>query len=337
MTAEQRAWTADLYEYRWPGYAVEFPELKRRMGTGYASATSERLDAALTAALPEGARLTGVKAVSVEPTRVTLADQRVLTAGAVIDARGQRRTEHLDLGWQKFVGLEVETETPHRLAEPIIMDATVSQMDGYRFVYTLPLSADRLLIEDTYFSDGAEMGDEALKARILDYAAARGWTVKRVLREERGILPMAMGGNIGKLLAEAENGTPRIGLAAALFHPATGYSFSDAVRTADMIATLPDLRPATLADALDRHARATWRQRGFYRMLNVLLFRAARPDERYRVIRRFYKLDADLVARFYAGRSTAYDKLRTLIGKPPIPIPRAIRALANEWRKSWRR
>jgi lycopene beta-cyclase len=33
------------------------------------------------------------------------------------------------------------------------------------------------------------------------------------------------------------------------------------------------------------------------------------------------------VERFYAGHSTLVDKMRVLTGKPPIPIPRAIRGI----------
>ena len=67
-----------------------------------------------------------------------LVDGRRLTAPLVIDARGPRRSRRLVLGWQKFLGQEVRLAAPHGLARPIIMDATVSQLDGYRFLYVLP-------------------------------------------------------------------------------------------------------------------------------------------------------------------------------------------------------
>ncbi len=62
-------------------------------------------------------------------------------------------------------------------------------------------------------------------------------------------------------------------------------------------------------------------------MLNRMLFRAAEPAERYKVLERFYRLDPALVARFYAGRSTAMDKARILMGKPPVPVGRALSAI----------
>jgi lycopene beta-cyclase len=64
-------------------------------------------------------------------------------------------------------------------------------------------------------------------------------------------------------------------------------------------------------------------------MLVTMLFGAAAPAERWRVLSRFYRLDAQLVERFYAGRSTMADKARILTGKPPVPLGAAVRALAG--------
>ena len=61
-----------------------------------------------------------------------------------------------------------------------------------------------------------------------------------------------------------------------------------------------------------------------------MLFRAAEPQERYRVLERFYRLDAGLIARFYAGQSSMFDRARILAGKPPVPIRRAITAVRGK-------
>ena len=327
ITPAQLRWTDALKEHRWASYAVRFPAHGRRLDAGYGSATSERLDAAVRAALPQGCVLLGTTVAALTPTTVSLANGQTLHARAVIDGRGQGPTQALDLRWQKFLGLEVELAAPHGLDGPVIMDATVPQLDGYRFVYSLPFSPTRVLIEDTYYSDGKDLAPEALKARLHAYAAAQGWTIKTVLREEHGILPIAIGGDIAALWEEGEPGVPRVGLRAALFHPTTGYSFPDAVRTAELVAALPDHAPQALYDALRHHSISTWQARGFYRLLNKMLFIAARPEERYQVLQRFYRLDAGLVGRFYAAQPTLFDKLRVLSGKPPIPITTAVRAL----------
>lgn len=326
LAPSQQDWIAPFVAHDWPSHEVRFPAYARRLDSGYRSVTSARLHAVLADTL--GARLrTGVSVRALRPDAVQLDDGRWLEADAVIDARGPGPMPHLALAWQKFVGLEVRTRAPHGLAAPILMDATVAQLDGFRFVYVLPLSADTLLIEDTYYSDEPALDAALLQARIAEYAAARGWAIERVLREESGVLPIALDGDPAGFWRDGgAPGVPRAGLRAALFHPTTGYSLPDAVQLADRLAQLPRLNAAALHRAIREQSLAAWRARGFYRLLNRMLFRAATPTERRAVMQRFYRLREPLIRRFYAGRSTPLDKLRVLVGRPPVPMGRAILA-----------
>ena len=327
LTPAQRDWTAPLFEHRWDNYQVRFPGLNRRLDAGYGSATSDRLADEVARHLPTDRILTAMPVVALTPTSVTLVDQRVLTAAAVIDGRGQGPTKALDLRWQKFLGLEVELAAPHGLTGPIIMDATVPQLDGYRFVYTLPFGPTRVLIEDTYFSDGNDLSPELLRQHLADYAALQGWTIVRVIREEMGILPLGIGGDIEAFWDEGEAGVPRVGLRAGMFHPVTGYSFPDAVAMADVIASLPVLDAATIYRAARDHSVTAWRSRGMYRLLNRMLFLAAHDEERRHVLERFYAHNDALVGRFYAAKPELRDWMRILSGKPPIPPLRALGTL----------
>ena len=136
-----------------------------------------------------------------------------------------------------------------------------------------------------------------------------------------------MGGDFEAYWQSGGNKVAKAGMRAGLFHPTTGYSLPDAVRLAALIARASDLSGTALHTLTHDFARRTWRARGFYRMLDKMLFRAAGPDERYRILERFYRLDPQLVRRFYAGQSTMMDKARILTGKPPVPITRALRAI----------
>ncbi len=320
-------WLVDpLVGHRWPGYDIAFPARSRRLDEPYHSIRSDRLDAAVRAALPPDRLLTGTRATAVTTTGATLADGRRITARQTIDARGAGDLSTLDLGWQKFVGLVVRTTVPHGRTHPVVMDATVEQIDGYRFVYVLPFAEDLLLIEDTYYSDAPDLDGQAITKRIHDYAAANGWTIAEVEHREAGVLPVALGGDFDAYWASG-GAAAKAGVRAGMFHPTTGYSLPDAVRVAARIAALPDPAGADLATLTHTHAQGAWADRGFYRLLDRMLFRAADPAERYKVLERFYGLNAGLVGRFYAARSTLLDKLRILSGKPPVPIGRALRVL----------
>ena len=331
VRAEDR-WLVDpLVMARWEAYDVLFPKRRRTLPTAYNSASSDRLDLTVRERLrPEQYRL-GAAIDSIAPDHVLLTSGESIPASGVIDARGPANASALDLGWQKFVGREYRFERPHGLDRPIVMDATVDQTEGYRFVYCLPFSDTRMLVEDTYYSLSPELDVPTLQDRIAAYVAAQGWRPAEVEREETGVLPVAMGGNVAALWSQ-QPGIAKLGLRGGFFHPTTGYSLPDAVRMALLVARQPDLSSASLHRVLKQEAARLWKQRRFYRLLDRMLFRAAPPQQRYRVLEHFYRLDAKLIDRFYAGGSTLADKGRILSGKPPVPVGSAIGALLGKGR-----
>jgi len=328
VAPEISEWMGPLIVHDWPGYDVRFPAHRRTLPTHYRAITSARLHAVMSELLGEDAWL-GVEASEVKAESVRLVDGRRLAAPLVIDARGPRRSSHLALGWQKFLGQEVRLAAPHGLTRPIVMDATVAQLDGYRFLYVLPMGADRMLIEDTRYSDGPALDRGQLAHDIAAYAAAQGWQIAEILREEVGVLPIALAGDIDAYWDEPGAPAADAGMRAALFHPTTGYSLPDAARQAEAIAALPRLTTAAVRAAIIQMSKTAWKDRAFYRLLNRMLFRAARPTLRYKVLERFYRLPVPLIERFYAAEATLGDKLRILSGKPPVPIGRALACLSE--------
>jgi lycopene beta-cyclase len=327
VAAADRWLVAPLVSYGWSQYDVAFPAHERTLRSPYYSIESERLDAVMRETLPAQALMTKRKVLAASSKAVVLADGDRVEAGGVIDCRGPADLGLLELGWQKFLGREFRLHEAHDVARPMVMDATVEQIDGYRFMYALPFAATRLFLEDTYYSDDPAVDIAAMQGRIDEYVAARGWQVERVQREEAGSIAVVLGGDFDAYWQSGGNKVAKAGIRAGLFHPLTSYSLPDAVRTAALVAKAGDLSGNALHDLLYRHAKRTWKARGFYRMLAAMLFRAAEPDQRYRVLERFYRLDPKLIARFYAGQSTHFDRLRVLSGKPPVPIGRAVAAI----------
>ena len=329
-----RALIAPLITAGWTRYDVTFPDHARTLDQRYYSIESERFDAHLRATLPPGTVLTGAVATEVTPDGATLPSGERIEAAAVLDARGLGRADAqaLNGGWQKFVGLHLELDEPHGLDRPTVMDATVPQLDGYRFVYVLPMGPTTVFVEDTYYADGPDLDAAALRRRLGRYAEDRGWKVKRVLREEKGVLPVVTGGSFAKLWGQ--DGVAKLGARGGFFHPLTSYSLPDAVRTASWIAAQSDVGGRALHDGLRARAAAHWQGGSYYRLLSHMLFDAAKPAERWRVLDHFYRLDEVLVARFYAGRSTLADKFRILAGRPPVPISRALATIAGRLRGS---
>ena len=314
LTEAGQALVDPLVVRRWSGYSVRFPQFERRLDTPYSAVSSERVAQHVREVFERRPRcelLLGHSAVLVEANGATLRDGRELRARVVIDARGPaaHSNEHI-VGYQKFVGLELELEEPTTLDEPIVMDATVRQEDGFRFVYALPLTPQRVLVEDTYFADGPELDLGLLRIRALSYAQDLGLSVARIAREETGALPLPSGARppraTSPLLA---------GYAGGWFHPTTGYSFPVAARLALHVASST---PETLFDArFQALSREHARQQRYAFLLNRLLFQAASAEARRNVLERFYKLPEPTIARFYALSTTGFDRARILCGRPP--------------------
>jgi lycopene beta-cyclase len=326
IAPEDRAIVEPLIGWSWQGYDIVFPAHSRILNATYNSIDSEHFDAHVRAVLGQD-QIVKARAVSVTSTRISLDDQRVVEAKGVIDASGVGDFSHLTAGWQKFVGQLLRLDRPHGLTRPIVMDASVEQIDGYRFVYCLPFSETEVFVEDTYYSDGSDLDVAAVSARVSAYAQAKGWHPAEVVRQESGVLPVTTGGDFAAYWASTGADVAKAGMRSGLFHPTTGYSLPDAVRIAGRISRASDLSGAALQKLTHDYAEAQWHNRGYYRMLDKMLFHAADPDQRYRVLERFYRLAPNLIRRFYAGESTLADKIRILSGKPPVAISRAVVAL----------
>lgn len=311
--------------HRWSEHVVRFPKRQREIAIGYNSIRSTDLDRAVRSTLRRDQYRLGARIASVAPSSLTLHGGEQLEADVVIDARGTPPMPDLDLGWQKFVGRTYRFVDGHGVRAPVIMDAMVEQIDGYRFIYQLPMSDTDLLIEDTYYSTSPMLDHTALVARLDAVAGTLGSAA--CITEEKGVLPVVMSGSIDSFWRGEQ--VARVGVRGGFFHPTTSYSLPDAVANAAILAGQEKFDSATLHRLFRKRAADLWRERSFFRLLNRMLFRAAEPQGAYRVLEHFYRLPPAVIARFYAGRSTAFDKVRILSGRPPVPLHRAFAALTG--------
>ena len=327
VTEQQRSWLKPLLRRQWPKNKVRFPRYDRVLRSAYLSIDSASLRRAV-AALPNILVRTNTQSTNIDRHSVELSNGETLSARVVIDGRGFEPAPELKLGYQKFLGFEIETEEPHGETIPTIMDAAVPQYDGYRFVYLLPYDEKRILVEDTRYTDEAVFSTERFQEGIESYVASRGWKIRNIIRRESGVLPVTLAFDATNFWRRREGSVPQVGLRAALFHPTTGYSLPSAVAIADLVAQSGASDSAAIGKVIEAHALQSWRKQRMFELLNRMLFRAAAPDQRYRVLERFYTLPQGLIDRFYAGKPTLADKIRLLAGKPPVPVSRAIQVLS---------
>ncbi len=319
-----RALVEPLVEQRWSGYDVMFPNLERTLDHDYAVVSSDRLRRVVERRLrasDNALLLHHAEALEVGDRRVVLADGRVLEARAVVDARGPSGYRNDGpVAYQKFLGLEVELAKTSELERPILMDARVPQTDGFRFFYVLPLDEQRVLVEDTYFSDTPALDISRLRGEVVAYALGAGLDVHAIVREEIGVLPLPR----RALRRPPDSGPLVAGFQGGWFHPTTGYSFPVALRLAEHVATST---PETLfGEAWHKLVEEQKRQSRYALLLNRMLFGAFAPEDRWNALERFYRLPEDTIRRFYAMTTTPGDRTRILCGRPPrhISLGRAL-------------
>jgi lycopene beta-cyclase len=315
MSPDAQAFVDPLVAHRWPAYEVVFPELTRRMDVAYLGITSERLHEVVSqrAATSAGSTvLLGAAVAEVTANSVVLADGRTLHGRLVVDSRGPERLPAQGrVAYQKFLGLELALAEPRPEFTPRLMDADVPQTDGFRFFYTLPLAADRFMVEDTYYADGPSLDRDKLRSEVLAYAQRIGLRVSGVVREETGVLPLttrAVGSPI-------RDGVVVGGYAGGWFHPTTGYSFPVALRLARHLASA-DLRQP-FGKPWQALVERRQRQAKYFNLLNRFLFGAIPPTDRRNAFQLFYRQPDEMIFRFYAMDVTLGDRLRMFAGRPP--------------------
>lgn len=313
---------------RWPDHEIRFPKRSRILPLGYNSIRSHDLDTAVRTALCSDQYRLGEKVSELGPSHVLSAGKRI-EADCVIDARGPGSMPNVELGWQKFVGRVYRFSRAHGVVRPMIMDGTVEQVDGFRFAYLLPLSPTELLVEDTYYSSSPLFDLGAIGSRLEELSSRIGRGDGETVSEEQGRLPVVIDGDFENVWPSTDL-VPRLGLAGGFFHPTTGYSLPDALATAVLLAKQPELRVEAVFSSLRERAGKLWSERQFFQLLNRMLFRAAEPAERYRVLEHFYRLPQAVISRFYSARLTTFDKFRILSGRPPVPIGRALSSLRRK-------
>lgn len=307
---EAAPWLAPLVQFEWPNYEVRFPGHERVLEHTYRTMTSEALHAAVAQEHAKRDVFLGRHADCSEHS-VHLDDGTVLHSKIVIDARGaDPALAPKDAGFQKFLGLELLLETDHGITTPILMDASIEQIEGFRFMYVLPFGPRRLFVEDTYFCESPLLDVPALESRIRNYCQALGLTIKGIGRRETGVLPMPW-----KAQPQSSKSAICLGVRGNWYHPATAYSVPCALRTALAVATASD-RDDLLAQ-LVQLAKTHEQQAKFARFLNLMLFRCFEPDQRVHVFERFYRLPEETIRRFYALDMTLSDRVRILSGRPP--------------------
>ncbi len=261
-------------------------------------------------------------------TRVSTAD-RTYQASYVFDGRGLSsgskifETARREAVWipQQFTGLRLRTARP--VFDPsscTLMDFSVSQERGLRFMYVLPFGEREALVENVYLSEPG-IARETYRTEISEYLrdtyglAPQDYIVDG---EERGYIPMTdyqFPRRIGRAYS--------IGMLGGQTRPSTGYTFLRIQRYC-----------RALARSLTERGASPLRieSRRFDILDQVFLRFMMRYPERCPSVyaRMFGRVPPEPLVRFLTEKSTLTDELSLVMALPKIPFLRVAGSAALE-------
>lgn len=226
---------------------------------------------------------------------------------------------------QRFQGFELETKTPmFDVNRATLMDFSVSTdadsaAGRVHFIYVLPLSDRRALVEDTWFAPVDDACDD------LDYQAQIGAYLKRrfgledynILHREQGALPM----DPELRPAKSSGRLIRIGAGGGMARASSGYAFFETQRACDAIAeklAAQKMLPANFRLPEWRGDFSYWMDAVFLRVLRE--YPSLAPKIFFDL---FAKVSPDALARFLSGVATPLDVARVVSACPKIPFLKA--------------
>lgn len=227
---------------------------------------------------------------------------------------------------QHFVGHEIEVDRP--VFDPTtatLMDFDVTQAHGIHFVYILPFSATRALVESTFFSPNlleTNIYEHAIRSYLEDRF---GLENANIVDRERGVIPMSS----QPIDAHPSPHVFRIGLAGGFAKPSTGYAFLASQRVAKL--TAQQFANGTLASPVEvRPQRSAFLDAVFLSFLQR--YPNLAPDIFFRL---FERTPPEVLVRFMSETSSRLDDLRVMAALPKLAFMGETARSLPAWRSSF--
>jgi len=242
-------------------------------------------------------------------------DDGALTAPVVVDTRPSGASMAQGAMLQHFLGHEITAADP--VFDPstvTLMDFDVSQDGAIHFMYVLPFSPTRALVESTVFSTEL-LPQTVYEERLERYLKARfGTRALAVHYVEQGVIPM---GSVAEPdPSAARSGLYRAGAPGGAIKPSSGYGFHAIQRTTAALADqLVGKRPARKVRA--RSPLDGWLDEVF---LSFLRQHPERGPEIF--VRLFENVAPDVLVRFLMERPRLSDRLRVIHSMPKLEFMR---------------
>jgi len=221
---------------------------------------------------------------------------------------------------QHFMGWEIEITQP--LFNPdvgTLMDFSIEQKDGITFMYVLPISKNRALIEYTLFTSTVlDKNDyrKALEKYIHNKLSLKDYTI---IEEEYGIIPMSL----KRFTPHFKKNVINIGTAGGYTKSSSGYTFQFIQKHADKMMHQLVQGEHPLIEATFKEKRFQWYDRT---LLEVII--SKRMSGKNIFSRMFSKVNPEKILKFLDNESTFLEDLSIMYSLPTSKfLPAGIKQL----------
>lgn len=256
--------------------------------------------------------------ISVEGGKVKTANTEFFANEFVFDSFTRKTYDNPQYQnlFQHFYGWLIETGTPtFNPNEPTLFDFRVPQKNECRFIYILPFSPTKALIEFTVFSDHIlekSEYEENLKKYLADVLQIENY---KILEIEAGVIPMS--DEPHKQLPEKK--LIRIGTSGGYVKPSTGYSFH---RTQKNLQNLIEfLETSKTTNQKSKIKNQSWKLFLDSVLLDVLLNKKHPADDVFTAL--FSKNPAEKVLKFLDEETSVKEDFEIMKTVPLAPFTKA--------------
>ena len=244
-------------------------------------------------------------------------DDKQIRASKIFDSRTPKFEKaapnevHL---FQSFIGWEIETLSDIENKEAVrLMDFNVEQSDFTQFMYLLPFSKNRFLVELTRF--GSEILNESEACKLLKKYIGNDFGKYKILSTERGCIPMSN----CKIAHEHHENVILLGARNYRIKPSTGYAFKNMFNHANEIAE--SIETNTAENTLRKQKSSLLYNRfAFYDALLLLILKN-KPQTGKKIFSvLFKKADTSKVLEFLDEESKITDEISLFSKLPWTPF-----------------
>ncbi len=215
---------------------------------------------------------------------------------------------------QHFIGWFVETKDPFFDSEKaILMDFSIDQKQNTRFMYVLPFSKNKALLEYTLFSKDL-LKEQEYEQEIELYLSKMGITDYSILKKEQGNIPMT----VYPFWKNNEKRVLFIGTAGGWTKASTGYTFKNSLKKAEEVVSF--LKKGNI----DFRNFNKWSKFNFYDSLFVDVLYNYNNLGKEIFSSMFTKVNPNLILKFLDEKTSLYEDLKIILACPKFPFLRAL-------------